>query len=192
MESYLGRLADTPIFIGLIVVVLLLVVVMLLALRIGKKTFIKRKLSLIAIDVIENIECLDAVDELIYIDNLLIQPDKLIACTVLHYEGLIFAAEDIEQWTQVLPTGSYKFTNPYQNFATQIDALQKLFPELAIECRLFFPKARFPKDKPAAVMTMDDLPKLRQYKPKELDFMPKKIVEQWQTMKQRAGKSAAA
>lgn len=192
MESYLGRLVDNPIFIALFIVVLLLVIVMWLALRIGKKNYIRRKLSLIAIDVIENVECLDAVDELIYIDNLLIQPDKLIACTVLHYEGLIFAAQEIEQWTQVLPTGSYKFTNPYQNFATQIDALQKLFPELDIECRLFFPKASFPKDKPTAVMTMDDLPKLRQYKPKEIAYLPQKIVEQWQAIKQQAGKVSVA
>lgn len=183
MENSIGRLVDYPIAIIFIACILLLVVAVILALAHGKKTFIKRKLSLLAIDVIENAECLDAVDDIFHIDFLLLQPDKVIACTVLPFEGLIFASKDIEQWTQVLKTGSYKFSNPYQNFAMQEDALQRMFPELQIESRLFFPKASFPKDKPNAVMTMDDIPAIRKYKPVEIQHMPKKVSEIWQQIK---------
>lgn len=167
--------------IALLVILLLLLI--LLGVKHGKKTYVQRKVALMGIDVLQNVKLTDAVGDDLDIDFLVLQPNKVIAVTVLAYDGLIFAAEQIDQWTQVVKNGSFKFTNPYQNFATQKNAVERAIKTANVECKVFFPNANFPKDRPDAILLMEDIPNKRQYKPAELREVSSIVADAWKILK---------
>lgn len=170
--------------IGVIVlVVVCLLLLMLVAFKHGKRTFIKRKLSHIAIDSLKDVELTDAVGDSIVVDYLLLQPKKIIVVTVLPYEGNIFASEKLDQWTQALKAGSYKFSNPYYNFPEQIDAVKRAIPDANVECKVLFSAATFPKDKPDAVWLMSDVLEAKQYQFVHIKDVASSVNESWRLLK---------
>lgn len=101
---------------------------------------------------------MDGADMPLYIEYLILQPDGLLMLIVKPYRGNIFAAERIENWTQVIRHRSFKFPNPLHELDTNLQALRAMLPRLEVRGLVVFAEgANFPKGKPHNVVDFDEL-----------------------------------
>lgn len=101
---------------------------------------------------------MDGADMPLYIEYLILQPDGLLMLMVKPYRGNIFAAEKIENWTQVIRHRSFKFPNPLHELDTNLQALRAMLPKLHIRGLVVFAQgASFPKGKPDNVYDFNEL-----------------------------------
>ena len=107
---------------------------------------------------IRNVYVPDGLGEELYLEQLILQADKLLLVTIKPFRGNIFAAEHIDLWTQVVGHHSYKFKNPLHQLQTELQVLQGLFPKIKVQGWVVFAKgSRFPKGKPESVIEYEDL-----------------------------------
>ena len=107
---------------------------------------------------IRNVYVPDGLGEQLYLEQVILQEDKILLITIKPYRGNIFAAEQIESWTQVVGHHSYKFKNPLHQQQTDLQVLHGMFPKIAIEGWVVFAKGcRFPKGKPERVIEYEML-----------------------------------
>jgi len=100
-------------------------------------------------DVIQNAILSDGMDGTVYIDNLVLMPDRTLVVSVGRYQGAVFASENIDTWTQVVGNRSYKFNNPLLKLEQDMAALRAHLPKLNISGVLVFSNGvDFPKGKP--------------------------------------------
>jgi hypothetical protein len=121
----------------------------------------------------------DGLGDDIYVEQLLLQDNGLLLVTVKSYRGNIFAAEQIEFWTQVLGHHSYKFKNPLHQQQTDLQALQALVPKVALDGLVVFSRGcRFPKGKPDKVVDYEMLKNIKT----PADQITPFVEEAWQTL----------
>jgi len=142
---------------------------------------LSRLLKQIGLQKLKNIYIPDGLGDVIYIEQLVLQADRLLLVTIKPFRGNIFAAERIDQWTQVVGHHSYKFPNPLHQQETDLQALQAVMPGIPISRLVVFAKgSRFPKGKPADVCDFSDLKNIAELQKNKV-VMPL-IQEQWQSL----------
>ncbi|NIR60195.1 MAG: NERD domain-containing protein [Gammaproteobacteria bacterium] len=100
----------------------------------------------------------DGVDGYVHVDHVLLASGGVVVLDVRRYPGVIFGAEGIDQWTQVLESGSYKFDNPLPELDWRVQIVQGLVGQVPVEGRLLFTaESRFPKGRPSRVVQLDSL-----------------------------------
>ena len=128
-------------------------------------------------------------DDRIYAEYLVLMPQGLLLLHVKPYYGMIFAADQIEQWTQVIGHRSFKFSNPLHQIHSTLGELRSILPKVAIEGRVLFTSgSQFPKGKPEMVYLLDELRELGQ--PHQSKTIPEGLLAVWrdlQAKSQRAG-----
>jgi len=108
-------------------------------------------------EVMQNIILSDGIDGTVYIDNLVLMPDKIMIVSVGRYQGAVFASENIDVWTQVVGQRSYKFSNPLLKLEQDVAAVRAHLPKTDITGILIFSAdVAFPKGKPDNVISMDE------------------------------------
>ncbi len=123
---------------------------------------LRRLLKSIGKDSLHNVTVPDGMDGRLFIENLILTADKIILLGVKKFRGVIFAAEKIDLWTQVIGNKSYKFENPLRQLENDALALSAKIENSKIEEKVLFIKgSEFPKGKPEKVVTIADLKKLR-------------------------------
>ncbi len=128
---------------------------------------------------LRNVFIPDGLGDDIYVEQLLLQDNGLLLITVKSYRGNIFAAEQIEFWTQVVGHHSYKFTNPIHQQQTDLQALKALVPKAALDGLVVFARGcRFPKGKPDKVV---DYGMLKSIKPPAGQITPV-VQEAWEAL----------
>lgn len=116
---------------------------------------LKRILRSIGVDSLHNVTIPDEMDGKIFIENLILMPDKILILGVKKYKGLIFAADNIDLWTQVIGNKSYKFENPLRQLESDVLTLNSMIENSKIEEKvLFIHGAQFPKGKPDNVVEL--------------------------------------
>jgi len=119
---------------------------------------LKRLLRSIGVDSLHNVTIQDEMDGKIFIENLILMPDKILILGVKKYKGLIFAADNIDLWTQVIGNKSYKFENPLRQLESDVLALNSKIENSKVEEKvLFIHGAEFPKGKPVNVIEIADV-----------------------------------
>lgn len=115
-----------------------------------------------------NIVIPDGIDGNIFIENLILMPTEIIVLGVKKYRGLIFAADNIDTWTQVIGNKSYKFENPLHHIEANVVALKHIIenPEIGKKV-LFIQGSDFPKGKPDYIVSIDDVKKWNRKELKE-------------------------
>ena len=128
---------------------------------------------------LKNIQLPDGVDGTLYIEHLVLRSDTILLLTVKQYRGNIFAADNIEQWTQVVKNHSYKFPNPLYQMETDLQSLRAAYPKTNITGLVVFTgDCSFPKGKPEQVYNMDELRRLAE---KQQGSAPSdKLLQCWQ------------
>lgn len=123
---------------------------------------LRRLLKSTGKDSLHNVTVPDGMDGRLFIENLILTADKIILLGVKKFRGVIFAAEKIDLWTQVIGNKSYKFENPLRQLENDALALSAKVENSKIEEKVLFIKgSEFPKGKPEKVVTIADLKKLR-------------------------------
>ena len=127
----------------------------------------------------------DGMDGSIFIEYLIQRPTGFLLLSIKHFRGNIFAAEKIDQWTQVVGNHSYKFTNPLFHLESDLQALRALVPKTDIEGMVVFERGCvFPKGKPEHVYEYQDLAAMVQaYQKQEV---PEKLAAAWRDLCEKA------
>lgn len=152
--------------------------IILLALALQKvwlKEFISewklnRLLKNIGLNSLHNVTVPDDIDGKVFIENLILTPNKIILLGVKKYRGLIFAADTIDLWTQVIDNKSYKFDNPLRQLERDAAVLNSKIESSKIEEKVLFIKgSEFPKGKPENIVEIAEIKQWKDsYKDSEL------------------------
>ncbi len=122
----------------------------------------------------------DGLDDVIYVEQLLLRQDRLLLITIKPFRGNIFAAEQIDQWTQVIGHHSYKFPNPLHQLQSDLQALRGVIRNIQIDGMVVFAKgSQFPKGKPSNVLAYQDL---KTYAPDSTDEVKPHLQEAWNSL----------
>lgn len=103
--------------------------------------------------------CPDGLGDHFIIDRLLMCPDSITVIVFMRYPGIIFCADNIDEWSQVLEGKSYKFKNPLVDLDHQVNAVSACIPGVPVNGYLFFDhQALFPKGYPERVIQLNTIP----------------------------------
>jgi len=146
---------DTLLYIGLFATVVLVVLIIYFKRNYDKKHQVAHTLKKYSQIEVNNILIPDGVGGVIEIEHLLLLEQGILLIETNPISGLIFAADKMENWSQVSAGRSYKFVNPLYRLQLAQQALQDLIPKTPVFCRLIFvaEAALFPKGKPEKVST---------------------------------------
>jgi hypothetical protein len=120
---------------------------------------LRRALRRLGRPVLRDVRLPDGLGGLWRFDYALPQGEGVLLLTVRHYPGLIYAGETLDEWTQMLGGRRHPFPNPLRELERQRNSVGLLLGSLPpVEIILLFgPEARFPRDRPAAVFSLEDL-----------------------------------
>lgn len=137
-------------------------------------------LKSIGVESLHNITIPDGMDGKIFIENLILMPNKILLLGVKKYKGLIFAAEKIDLWTQVVGNKSYKFDNPLHQLERDALTLNTNIKFTKIEEKVLFIKgSEFPKGKPDNIVEISDL---KTWKKGTLSDIPEALQTDWKKL----------
>lgn len=142
---------------------------------------LKQLLKNIGVDARHNIVIADGIDESIFIEHLILMPDEIFILGVKKFQGLIFAAEKIELWTQVVGNKSYKFENPLLQLESSVVTLNSKTKESKIGKKvLFISGSTFPKGKPDNIVSIEKVKTWRRSLIQE--NVPDSLQKDWETL----------
>ena len=125
--------------------------------RLNSRT--NRKLKRLGLKQIKNFRCPDGMGDYFVIDRLLMNNNSISVIMFMQYPGIIFCADNIEEWSQLVGGKSYKFKNPLVNLEHQVSAVSNCIPGVSVNGYLFFDhQAEFPKGKPDRVIQINSIP----------------------------------
>jgi len=100
----------------------------------------------------------EGLDALLEIEHVVLLKQGVLIIQTYEMDGHLFAADNIDQWTQLVNGGSFQFNNPLNSMNIARHALTTLMPKVPIFCRIVFNgSASFPKGKPEEVVIMDSI-----------------------------------
>jgi hypothetical protein len=180
-----------PLFIGAAALgtVLLLILVRWLLVRKRPPTDrqIGKALSRLGSGIFRDLTVHDGIDGLLNIDYVILTETNITLVMVKRFEGYIYGARGIDEWTQMIRGGSYRFPNPLNQLQLVINTIRTMIPGIPVTgFILFSDNCSFPKDKPAGANLMSDLPK---HKARKKAQVPEKLEAAWHLLKERAAAS---
>ena len=134
---------------------------------------------------LKNVYLPDGLGDVIYVEQLILRPTELLLVTIKPFRGNIFAAAQIDQWTQVIGHHSHKFANPLHQQEQDLQALSAVIPKQTIKGIVVFAKGcRFPKGKPDQVYDYQELKEMGNKLPKQ-EISPE-LQAAWQELSEQA------
>lgn len=134
---------------------------------------------------LKNVYIPDGLGDVIYIEQLILRPAELLLVTIKPYRGNIFAAEQIDQWTQVVGHHSHKFSNPLHQQERDLQALGAVIPKQPIKGMVVFAKGcHFPKGKPEQVHDYQELKNMGSKQPRQV--INPELQAAWETLSEQA------
>lgn len=108
--------------------------------------------------MLRNIAIPDGMDGRVLIENIILTSDGIYVLPVKRYCGIIFAADNMDTWTQVIGNRSYKFSNPLPELETYMMAVRNLLPGINVSGYILVTyDAKFPKGKPERVVPVVEI-----------------------------------
>jgi len=152
---------DHPIWQGILLVLLLGMTILVAwspLKKIWAHRYLHRLIGRLGSESLRHISVMDGADVPLYIEHLILQPDGLLLLIIKPFRGNIFAADKIENWTQVVRHHSFKFANPLHELETTLQALRGMLPKVSVRGLVIFTQgAYFPKGKPQLVCDFAEL-----------------------------------
>ncbi|MDE2089018.1 MAG: NERD domain-containing protein [Gammaproteobacteria bacterium] len=139
-----------------------LATVLLVVVRHRRKTLWKRRiakaLKSIGRECLRDVVVPDGVGDYIHVDYVLLTPHALLVIDVRNYQGAVFGAPRLKQWTRVANGRSHKFDNPLDQNALRVQSVKALVPNVPVTGRVVFTEAGyFPKGVPQGVSMLGTL-----------------------------------
>ena len=166
MMDRIGSLFDSlqfyhPVVLGAIpgiVLILALILTWRPLARIRAYFKLQKVIRSLGADCLRDVYLAGGLDGHIYVEYLVLTPQGLLLLHVKPYYGMIFAAEQIELWTQVIGHRSFKFSNPLYQLQSTLVELRGILPKVVIEGRVLFTSgSQFPKGKPENVYLLEEI-----------------------------------
>lgn len=124
----------------------------------------------------------DGADGELHFDYVLRLAQGLRVVDVKDFDGAIYGAESLRQWTQVVGHRNFPFDNPLDRLRWRIRVLEAHCPGVPIDGWVVFcGAARFPKGRPPGVYTLDSLPPPAEAAPEAAD--PAALDAAWETLR---------
>jgi hypothetical protein len=112
----------------------------------------------LGVAAIRNIALPDGMDGRVLIENIILTPGGIYILPIKRYCGIIFAADNIGTWSQVVGKRSYKFSNPLPELDAYVMAVRTLLPAVSVEGRILVTNdADFPKGKPERIIPVSKI-----------------------------------
>ena len=106
----------------------------------------------------KNVVIPDAVEGSSFIDWLVLTPRGILIISQKPYKGMIFASENISQWTQIIERRSYNFDNPLRQLEVDVVTIKSMIPGIPVKGYVVFDRdSFFPKGKPKIVLTLKEI-----------------------------------
>ncbi|MEM7282444.1 MAG: nuclease-related domain-containing protein [Pseudomonadota bacterium] len=100
----------------------------------------------------------DVVNEQIHLDYLLLTPKGLLVLDLRDMPGVVFAGDNLEEWTLLDGHERFGFTNPLGPLRAKIESVKSLVTQVPVHGRVAFTaRASFPKGKPDLVTSLPEL-----------------------------------
>jgi len=125
-----------------------------------KEQYMYRCVRRLGVAAIRHIALPDGMDGRVLIENIVLSSEGIYILPIKRYCGIIFAADNIGTWTQIVGKRSYKFPNPLPELDTYVMAVRNLLPTVNVEGRILVTSdADFPKGKPDRIIPVSKIPK---------------------------------
>lgn len=153
-----------PFWFWLVFLTLLLVGLLLLLPKLSDILEKQKRLAVfnrISYDSMHDVVIPDGLGGSLFISHLLLMSDQVAVLNDKPYGGKIFGDTNVDQWTQSLRQGSYRFTNPLRELHSQVLAVNDLMSSPCAKGYLVFSNdSEFPWGQPDNVCLRKDLPKV--------------------------------
>lgn len=145
---------------------------------------LQRKIRAAASDTLHQVVIPDGMDGAVYMENLLLTPDGLLVLPVHRYQGVVFAADGIDNWTQVIGKRSYKFANPLPQLESEVLAVKSYAGGTPVDGRVIFTRGvEFPKGRPGRLISVAELETLGEQN--RARSVPAAYQRAWDTLKRQ-------
>jgi len=136
-------------------------------------------------DLLRDVFLSDGVDGVHYFPFIILTRQTIVFFKTLQFRGIIFAADAIDYWTQVVGKRSYKFHNPIPGLEAEMASIKAVDKKLEVEGRVVFTcDSHFPKGRPAAIILETEIKEFLQDK---MQGEIRKTLEQaWELLKTTA------
>lgn len=143
---------------------------------------LQRAIKKLGKKVLRNVVVSDGMGGLIHIEYLVLTPKSILLVYIRRFEGMIFAGDKIDLWTQVIDKGSFKFDNPLIQMDEDIMSIRALISDSEVRGYMIFTdESAFPKGKPDRIISLSDLKKKACDKH---DQVPEELQEDWECLMQ--------
>ena len=123
-----------------------------------EKLSFKRAVQRLGIETINDLVLPDGMEGFVFIDYVILTPPDILVVSVKKYPGIIFASENIDQWTQLIGKRSYKFDNPLREVQVKVIAVKQYLPDTHVKGLVIFHRgSSFPKGKPDGVKQVNEI-----------------------------------
>ena len=130
---------------------------------------------------ISNLRCPDGLGHHYIIDRLILRHDGITLLVYKRYPGKIFCAEQIDHWTQMLGSKSYRFKNPLYELDYQVKAVSACVPKVPVNGFLFFDHlTEFPKGHPERIIHLEKIPE--ELKHNKHDKVKSSVMSAWENL----------
>lgn len=142
---------------------------------------LRRRLRRAGAGMLESVVLPDGLEGEVFIDYLLLTPRSIDVLMVQRYRGAIFAAEGMDNWSQVVGARTWRFANPLPELERNVMAVLQVAGKVPVEGHLVVSgEARFPKGQPAAVRGIET------FAPAGGEAVPTPLRQAWQALRQAA------
>jgi hypothetical protein len=126
--------------------------------RSRRQPSLRRAMSAVAVDRLENIVVPDGMGGEIYIEHLLLTARGLIVIDVKEYQGTIFGSDRMDEWTVIAAQRRFTFPNPQNTLYDRIAALRQFVRDVPVAGHVLFNQsADFSKGRPRDVILPAEL-----------------------------------
>lgn len=188
MQDYLSGFfkGDAGLWVYILLTIFLGIILLLVVWKArnrNNRKLLLRRLKKMGEGIMIDIEAPDGLENIVHLDCLLLTRAGLLVIDIKDYAGLIFGAESIDVWTQVLDSRSYKFDNPLFQNQERVMAVKSLAFGIPVSGHVLFTSAgEFPKGKPEGICTPESLTNDLNYINKNNE-LPSSIVDGWEQIK---------
>lgn len=134
---------------------------------------------------LHNINIPDGIDGKIFIEHLILTPKYILLLCVKKHQGMIFAGEKINLWTQVIGAKSYRFDNPLRLIESEAMLLSSKIKKSQLLGQVLFLKgSEFPKGKPNNVIDIADIKAMK--KNCVASSVSEELLEDWKKLTEAA------
>ncbi|MDY6979022.1 MAG: nuclease-related domain-containing protein [Pseudomonadota bacterium] len=145
---------------------------------------LQKKIQAVAADALHQVVIPDGMDGAVYLENLLLTPDGLLVLPVHRYQGVVFAADGIDNWTQVLGKRTYKFANPLPQLEAEVLAVSDYASGIPVAGQVVFTRGvEFPKGRPGKLISVAELEKMGE--DNRLREVPSAYWQAWEALKKQ-------